>query len=167
MRVSNASWDKSHRAPTIFTIVLLCILQRIWRCRLPDVWESGALTILVIPSRDCPHLVNTELLRDKKCQIMRLAKIGLRNLTASRHFTTKVFLKKMGLFCRHCEQGRSHGLKVGESQKKKFFVRGRAKSGRGRRSKLLRQNFVSSYPIIILIVVSKKNALVLEAIQIF
>src|SRR5208282_123373 len=36
----------------------MCILQRIWRGRLPGVCESGALTILVIPSRDCPHLVN-------------------------------------------------------------------------------------------------------------
>jgi len=36
---------------------LLRILHHIWRCRLPGVCESGALTILAIPSRDCPPLV--------------------------------------------------------------------------------------------------------------
>jgi len=34
----------------VFTVVFLCILQRVWRGRLPGVCESGALTILVIPS---------------------------------------------------------------------------------------------------------------------
>jgi hypothetical protein len=49
-------------------------------------------------------------------------------------------------------QGRNHALKVGVP--KNIFVRGRAKSGRGRRSKLVLQNFCSSYPIIIIIVVT-------------
>src|SRR5208282_5445903 len=34
----------------VFAIVFLCILQRVWRGRLPRVCESGALTILVILS---------------------------------------------------------------------------------------------------------------------
>ena len=43
---------------SVFIIVFyLCIIQRIWRGRLPGVCESGALTTLVIPSRDCPPLV--------------------------------------------------------------------------------------------------------------
>ena len=39
------------------SLFYLCILQRIWRGRLPGVCESGALATLVIPFRDCPPLV--------------------------------------------------------------------------------------------------------------
>ena len=47
----------------IYHCFYLCILQRIWRGRLPDAgFISGALTTLVIPSRDCPRLVAIELL---------------------------------------------------------------------------------------------------------
>ena len=49
------------------SLFYMCILQRIWRGRLPGVCESCALTTLVIPSRDCPPLV---LFGMQKCQII-------------------------------------------------------------------------------------------------
>ena len=45
----------------IYHCFYLCVLRRIRRGRLPGVCESGALTTLVIPSRDCPRLVIIKL----------------------------------------------------------------------------------------------------------
>ena len=49
----------------------LCILQRIWRGRLPGAgFISGALTTLVIPSRDCPRLVCFDVVYFILCHAM-------------------------------------------------------------------------------------------------